>query len=125
MSNLPPDDSLLQTRIKKSMISIQLHDLDHFLCHSCSICRCDLCRPLYISCPPSPIELLFHIAVLRDEKYKFWTMQTDDETCDAISGKVSVLFKSTCAQYFFVKNTNLVVQFFHTGLFDVANDVIL
>ena len=52
-------------------------------------------------------------------------MKTNDETCDALSGKVSVLFKSTWAQYFFVKNSNLVVHFFHTGLYDVANVVIL
>ena len=63
--------------------------------------------------------------MLQDEKCKFWTMKTNDETSDAMSGKVSVLFKSTWAQYFFVKNSNLVVHFFHTGLYDVANVVIL
>ena len=51
---------------------------------------------------PSPLpQLLFHIPMLQNEKCKFWTMQTNDDTCDAMSGKVSVLSKSTWAQYFF------------------------
>ena len=41
------------------------------------------------------------IPMLQNKKCKFWTMQTNtNETCDAMRWEVSVLFKSTWAQYF-------------------------
>ena len=120
----PPDDNLLQTRIKKSMMSIQLHD--HLLCHSCSICRYDFCRLLYISCPvpPSPTIVSYSnvtrpkMQILDNANQYQW-----DLWCNEVKSKCTL--QKHMGSIFFVKNSNLVVPFFHTGLFDVANAVIL
>ena len=40
-------------------------------------------------------------------------------------GSFTLALQKHMSSIFFVKNSNLVVPFFHTGLFDVANAVIL